>query len=81
MNAKNIPNTKLKMTSFVIPETANSAPPLKPIENKRYKEINALEAGGISKSLLTYFAIIPRIKKSKVGFVRLKISNSKLIID
>jgi hypothetical protein len=52
-------------TSVVIPVTANSLPPLKPIENNKYKEIKFFEAAGTSKSLLTYFAKTPKMKKVK----------------
>ncbi len=81
MNAKNIPKIKLKITSPVIPDAANSVPPLNPIENNKYKEIKLLEAAGISKSLFTNFASMPSMKKSNVGFVTLKISKSKFIIQ
>jgi hypothetical protein len=61
-----------------MPVTANSAPPLNPIENNKYKAMKPFEAAGISKSLLTVLAITPKIKKRSVGFFILKISNSKL---
>jgi hypothetical protein len=48
---------------------------LNPIENKRYKEINLEELAGISKSLFSLTAIMPRKKNSSAGLVRL--SNSK----
>lgn len=68
------------MTSVVIPVTANSLPPLKPMENNKYNEIKFFDAAGTSKSLLTYFANTPKMKNNKVGFVKLKESSSKLII-
>jgi hypothetical protein len=75
-----MPNKRLIITSFVIPVTANSLPPLNPMENNRYSEMKFFDAAGTSKSLLTYFAKTPKMKNNKVGFVRLKESNSKLII-
>jgi len=45
----------------------NSCPPLNPIANKRYIDMNLEEFGGISKSLLNTTAIIPSIKKVKQG--------------
>ena len=54
---------------------ANSCPPLKPIENKRYSEMNFEVLSGISKSLLSLVAMIPRRKNNKAGLVRL--SNNK----
>ncbi len=80
MSAKDIPNKRLTITSVVIPVTANSLPPLKPMENNKYNEIKFLEAAGTSKSLLSYFAKTPKMKKSRVGFVKLKDRSSKLII-
>jgi hypothetical protein len=44
---------------------------LKPIANSKYKEMNLLEDGGISKSLFTNVAIIPKRKNRRVGFERL----------
>lgn len=58
---------------------ANSCPPLKPIENNKYKEINLEELGGISKSLLNLVAMIPNRKNSNAGLVKLSISNSRFI--
>jgi hypothetical protein len=80
ISANNMPNTRLVITSVVIPVTANSLPPLNPMANNKYREMKLFVAAGISKSLLTYFAKTPRIKNSKVGFVRLKVNSSKLII-
>jgi hypothetical protein len=45
------------------------------MENKRYKEINLEELAGISKSLLSLTAIMPKKKKRSAGLVRL--SNSR----
>jgi hypothetical protein len=70
----------LNKTWEEIPVTANSAPPLNPMENKRYKEMKPLEAAGISKSLFRYLAKTPKIKNKSVGLVKLKMSNSKLTI-
>jgi hypothetical protein len=46
-----IPNTIDHPISKVNPSCDNSCPPLKPIANNRYKEINFEELAGISKSL------------------------------
>ena len=51
------------------------------IENNKYKDMKFFDAAGTSKSLFTYFAKTPSMKKSKVGFVRLNDSSSKLIIS
>jgi hypothetical protein len=51
------------------------------MENNKYKDMKFFDAAGTSKSLLTYFAKTPNMKKSKVGLVRLNDSNSKLIIS
>ena len=40
--------------------------------NSRYNEMNLLEDWGISRSLLMLVAIMPRIKNSRVGLVRLE---------
>jgi hypothetical protein len=81
INANDIPNIRLTITSVVIPVTANSLPPLKPIENNKYKEIKFFDAAGTSKSLLTYFAKTPKMKKSNVGLVKLNDKSSKLIME
>ena len=50
---------------------ASSWPPLKPMANKRYRDMNLLEECGISRSLFTLAAMIPNTKKSNVGLVML----------
>lgn len=72
------PKHILNKTWEEIPVTANSEPPLNPMENKRYSEIKPLEAAGISKSLFKYLAMTPKMKNKSVGLVKLKMSNSKL---
>lgn len=57
----------------------NSCPPLKPIENNRYKEINFEEFAGISKSLFNLTAIIPKIKNKNAGLVKFDTNKSKFI--
>lgn len=71
-----IPNKIDHPISMVNVSCDNSCPPLKPIENNKYSEINFEELGGISKSLFKYTANMPNTKKSKAGLVRL--SNSRL---
>lgn len=58
---------------------ANSCPPLKPMENKRYIEINLDVFEGISKSLFKRVARMPRRKNSSAGFVKLSKSKLKFI--
>jgi hypothetical protein len=58
---------------------ANSWPPLKPMENRRYREINLDELAGISKSLFNLTAIIPRIKNKNAGLVRLSTNKLRLV--
>ncbi len=69
-----MPNNIDKPISFVNVSCDNSCPPLKPIANNKYREINFEELAGISKSLLKYTAIKPSIKNSNAGFVRFSIS-------
>lgn len=45
----------------------NSCPPLKPIANKRYNEINLEDDSGMVKSLLTIVAIMPNKKIEEQG--------------
>ena len=62
------------ITSSVMLSCANSCPPLNPIENKRYKEINFAELDGISKSLFSRTAMMPNRKNRNAGLLRLLIS-------
>jgi hypothetical protein len=73
--------TSVTPTSLVNPLCANSSPPLNPIENNKYSEINLEELAGISKSLFTTAAITPNKKNSNVGLVKLLISISKFMRD
>lgn len=57
----------------------NSWPPLKPMANNKYNEINFEEFGGISKSLFRYTAIIPSTKNNKAGLVKFSISKLKFM--
>lgn len=59
----------------------NSCPPLKPIANNKYKEMNFEEFCGISKSLFKHTATIPSTKKSRAGFVRFSMSKLKFIFN
>ncbi len=81
MVAKTKPNKRCASTSVVIPVTASSDPPLKPIEKSKYNAIKPLDAAGISRSLLTTLATTPNKKNNNVGLVKLKMSNSKLFIN
>jgi hypothetical protein len=47
---------------------------LNPMEKRRYKEINLEELGGISRSLFSWTAKIPRKKNNRAGLVRLSIN-------
>jgi hypothetical protein len=62
-----------------MPLCASSSPPLKPIENNKYNEINREELAGISKSLFTVAATTPSKKNSNVGLVMLLINISVFI--
>ena len=72
----NIPNSIEKPISLVNVSCDSSCPPLNPIENNKYNEINFDELSGISKSLFTETAMIPSTKNNKAGLV--KFSKSKL---
>jgi len=54
----------------VKPLCANSCPPLKPMENNKYREINLLDDAGISRSLFIMTARTPSTKNNRVGLVR-----------
>jgi hypothetical protein len=58
----------------------NSCPPLNPIANNKYNEINLDELGGISKSLFKYTEMIPSTKKSSAGLVRFSSSKLKFML-
>lgn len=72
------PNKILHIISMLNTLCSNSCPPLKPIANKRYKEINLEEFGGISKSLFTSTANTPNTKNKSAGLVRLSKSRIKI---
>ena len=67
------PKAKDNNISPVSPDAANSVPPLKPMENNKYRAINPFDAFGISKSLFTILAKTPNRKNKRVGFVRLNV--------
>ena len=73
MRANKTPKSKDQIISKVIILCANSCPPLKPIANNRYNEINVEEFSGIFKSLFKFTAIKPKKKNNKAGFVKLSI--------
>ena len=74
-----MPNIIDQPISLVNVSCDNSCPPLNPIANKRYKEMNLEEFGGISKSLFKYTAMMPNTKNNNAGFVRFSISKLKFI--
>ena len=74
-----IPNNIDQTISAVKVSCDNSCPPLKPMDNNKYREINLEELSGIFKSLLKNTAIIPRIKNNNAGFVKFSMSRSKFI--
>jgi hypothetical protein len=51
------------------------------MENNKYREINLEVGPGISKSLFSLTANIPKMKNIKAGLLRLDISKSKDIIE
>jgi hypothetical protein len=63
--------TRVQITSVSITLWESSWPPLKPMENKRYRVINLEELAGISRSLFNWTAKRPRQKNNKEGLVRL----------
>jgi hypothetical protein len=67
------------MISVVNASCDNSCPPLKPIANNKYSEMNFEELAGISRSLFTYTAIMPSTKNNKAGLVRFSVSRLKFI--
>lgn len=78
IEASKKPNNKNLRISVVMPELANSVPPLNPMEKSKYKAKKPLEALGISKSLFTILAKTPNKKNKSVGFDKLNVNNSKL---
>ncbi len=70
------PKNNLIMSAWSKCSCDNSCPPLNPIENSKYNEINLEVWSGMDRSLFMSTDTIPRIKKSSAGFV--KFSNSKL---
>jgi hypothetical protein len=73
------PNNKELIISVLKPLCDNSCPPLNPIENNKYREMNLLEEAGISKSLFTKVAKIPNRKNKSVGLLRLLNNNSNFM--
>ena len=69
------------MISALNPLCESSCPPLNPIENNKYNEINLLLEAGISKSLFSLVAITPNKKNRRVGLLKLLMSmlNSMLV--
>jgi hypothetical protein len=65
-----IPKTKDHEISEVQGLCWSSCPPLKPMENKRYSDINLKEDSGISRSLLIKTATMPSKKNKIVGLLR-----------
>ena len=49
---------------------ANSLPPLNPMDNNRYMEMNLEELSGILRSFLNCTARIPNMKNKSAGFVK-----------
>ena len=76
---KAIPNSIETAISELNVSCESSCPPLNPMEKRRYNEINLEELGGISKSLFSLTANIPKIKNKKAGFVTFEISKSAFI--
>jgi hypothetical protein len=74
-----MPKRRAPINSSVNVSCDNSCPPLKPIENSKYREINFAELAGISKSLFKRTAMMPKRKNKKAGLVRLLISKFKFI--
>src|SRR5574343_1540449 len=79
MIARSTAAISVTATSRVNPLCVNSCPPLNPIENNKYSEINREVDSGMLKSLLTMVANTPSRKNNKVGLVRL-LSNSSMFI-
>ena len=79
-NAIKTPNKTDQNISIVKWLWANSSPPLNPMENSKYREINFEEFSGISKSLFNLTASTPKIKNSNAGLVRFSKSKSKFIV-
>ena len=75
----NNPNKSENAISLVNVLCANSCPPLKPIENNKYNDINLAEDSGIVKSLFKRTAKIPNTKNSRVGLVRFESNKDKFI--
>jgi hypothetical protein len=49
------------------------------MENNKYSDINLEEFSGISRSLLSFTARIPKIKNRNAGLVTLDIKRSRFI--
>jgi hypothetical protein len=69
-----IPKSIERPISVVNVSCDNSCPPLNPIENNKYNEINLEELGGISRSLFKQTARIPKKKNNNAGLVRFSIN-------
>jgi len=83
MSAKKMPNKSDQIISKLRSLCESSCPPLNPIDKSKYSDINLEELGGISKSLLSCTASMPRKKNRRAGFVKLsnnKCKSIKLII-
>ncbi len=68
------PNRIDKSISWLNTSCDNSCPPLNPIDNNKYNDINFEVLGGISKSLFISTAITPNTKNKSAGFVKLSIN-------
>ena len=79
MSERPIPNSIDNMISLLKASCDNSCPPLKPMAKSRYMEMNFDILAGISKSLFTYTAMIPRTKNNNAGFVKFSISKLRSI--
>jgi hypothetical protein len=69
----NTPNARAQNIPVVNSLWESSCPPLNPMEIIKYKAMNLALVGGISKSLFSFTAKTPRIKKRRLGLVRLLI--------
>ena len=62
---KPIPNRIFIAKSIVMVSCESSCPPLKPIEKRRYKDINFEELDGMAKSLLAITEKMPSKKQQR----------------
>ncbi len=77
---RKIPRNIDHKISMVNASRDNSCPPLKPMANNKYNDINLDELGGISKSLLMYTATIPNTKNKRAGLLKFSINNPQFMI-